>query len=338
MNVFVFEFVTGGGFAGKALPEFLPDGEAIWQALVDDLSAIEGVDVLTLRDCRLPRPAMSKVQIINTEAGRFEDDYQHCLAMSDAVWPVAPEGAGILESLNRGILDAGKRLLGCQPEAVHIAASKYATAQQLNCAGIAMVPTFTSPFLMVAKGPVVAKPDDGAGCQDTLYFYTQAAAEEWTLDQGGTGFVFQPFIVGEHLSISLLCHESGCQLLSVNRQHIRLEDGQLRFHGVTINAMPDPGGRYADLALHVVSAIPGLWGYVGIDLIDTKDGPVVLEVNPRATVSYAGLRSALGFNPAEKVLLLPDMHPLCNLPPASLMNDTYVSRPYERSDTHATHG
>lgn len=326
MNIFVFEFVTGGGYAGKALPEFLPDGEVMWQALVDDLSAIEGVNVLTMRDARLSLPAMDKVQIITTDASRFKDDYQYCLAMSDAVWLVAPEEAGILESLNRGILDAGKRLLGCQPEAVHIAASKYATAQQLSHAGVSVVPTFTSPFLMVTKGPVVAKPDDGAGCHDTLYFCNQAAAEAWILDEGGAGFVFQPYFYGEHLSLSLLCHGDNCQLLSVNMQHIRLEDGQLHFDGVTINAMPDPDDRYATLALHVVSAIPGLWGYVGIDLIDTKDGPVVLEVNPRATVSYAGLNSALGFNPAKKVLLLPDMHPLRNVPPANRMNDAVVSR------------
>lgn len=326
MNIFVFEFVTGGGFASKALPTFLPDGEAMWQALVDDLSAIKGVNVLTLRDCRLPRPDIDKVQIITTDARRFEDDYQHCLAMSDAVWPVAPEEMGILESLNRGVLDAGKRLLGCQPEAVHIAASKYSTTQHLIRAGISVAPTFTSPFFMLTKGPVVAKPDEGAGCQETFHFNTQAAAEEWTMGHGGIGFVFQPFLTGEHLSLSLLCHENGCQLLSINRQHIRLENGQLHFHGVTVNAMSDRDGRYAALALRVVSAIPGLWGYVGIDLIDTEAGPVILEVNPRTTVSYAGLRSILRFNPAERVLLLPDIQPLHNLPLPSLDNDPHVSR------------
>jgi predicted ATP-grasp superfamily ATP-dependent carboligase len=324
MKVFVFEYVTGGGFASMALPGFLHDGKVMWQALVDDLRALDGVDVLTLRDCRLPRPAIDKVEIIDTDTHRFSEDYRHCLARSDAVWPVAPEEAGILESLNRGILNAGKRLLGCQPDAVRIAASKHATAQRLSRAGISVVPTFTSPFLIMTKGPVVAKPDKGAGCQDTLHFYNQASAEEWTLDEGGAGFVFQPFLSGEPLSLSVLCHPGGCQLLSVNRQHIRLEDGQLHFHGVTTNALPDPDGRYARLALRVVSAIPGLWGYVGIDLIDTKSGPVVLEVNPRVTVSYAGLRSTLGFNPAGKVLALPDHPPMSGLPQANLMNDTCV--------------
>jgi len=35
MKVFVFEFVTGGGYAGQALPDFLGDGELMWRALID---------------------------------------------------------------------------------------------------------------------------------------------------------------------------------------------------------------------------------------------------------------------------------------------------------------
>jgi predicted ATP-grasp superfamily ATP-dependent carboligase len=45
-----------------------------------------------------------------------------------------------------------------------------------------------------------------------------------------------------------------------------------------------------------------LWGYVGVDLVLTGDGPVVLEINPRLTTSYCALRPALGLNTAALVL------------------------------------
>lgn len=307
MKVFVFEFVTGGGYAGQALPEFLPDGETLWRALIDDLIAVDGVEVLTLRDERLPQPDQDRVHIVTTVADRFEDDFHYCLMSADAVWIVAPEEKDLLETLNRDVLHAGKRLLGCRPEAVRVAASKYVTARQLGSAGIAVAPTYSSPYLIVEDGPVVAKPDKGADCQDILYFANLTTAEEWVLRHGGAGFVFQRFISGDYLSLSLLCHENNSQLLSVNRQHIGLENDGLRFLGVTPDALPDADGRYADLARKVVSAIPGLWGYVGIDLVDTDFGSVILEVSPRVTVSYAGLRAALNVNPAEKVLSLPDI-------------------------------
>jgi predicted ATP-grasp superfamily ATP-dependent carboligase len=74
---------------------------------------------------------------------------------------------------------------------------------------------------------------------------------------------------------------------------------------VSVNAIRDSDGRYAQLAREVARALPGLWGYVGIDVIDAVDGPIVVEINPRLTTSYAGLRRALGINAAELVLDLP---------------------------------
>jgi len=64
----------------------------------------------------------------------------------------------------------------------------------------------------------------------------------------------------------------------------------------------------------VAQAIPGLWGYVGIDLVDTADGPQVIEINPRLTTSYCGLASALGINPAARVLALLDHSASTDLP------------------------
>jgi len=51
--------------------------------------------------------------------------------------------------------------------------------------------------------------------------------------------------------------------------------------------------------------MPGLWGLCGVDFVETGAGPVVIEVNPRLTTSYAGLHRAIGINPAHLVLELP---------------------------------
>ncbi len=42
-----------------------------------------------------------------------------------------------------------------------------------------------------------------------------------------------------------------------------------------------------------------------MDFIETASGPIVIEVNPRLTTSYAGLHRAIGINPAQLVLELP---------------------------------
>jgi predicted ATP-grasp superfamily ATP-dependent carboligase len=120
--------------------------------------------------------------------------------------------------------------------------------------------------------------------------------------------VAQPWIDGPALSLSLLCADGVARLLSCNRQLISIAGGRLALEGITVNAVPDAGGQLAALGGRIAAAIPDLWGYVGVDLVATADGPVVLEINPRLTTSYCGLRPALQVNAAELVLglLRPD--------------------------------
>lgn len=322
MKVFVYEFVTGGGCAGVPLPDFLADGELMWRALVDDLTAIPGVEVVTLRDARLiqpNRPRSPGLNIVATHAASFDDDFSHCLDEADAVLTVAPESGGILELINRDVLASGRRLLGCRPAGVRIAASKTATAARLAEFGLDAIPTYTSPYLIEEECPVVMKPDDGAGCQDTRLFASLADAETWTLMHAARGCIYQPYVPGDPLSLSLLCADGQAQLLAVNRQRVVARDGLLGFHGVTVNALADADGRYAYLAGRVAAAIPELWGHVGVDLIESAGGQaVVVEVNPRPTVSYAGLRAALECNPAERLLDLPAFSPCRSRQPVRL--------------------
>jgi predicted ATP-grasp superfamily ATP-dependent carboligase len=116
------------------------------------------------------------------------------------------------------------------------------------------------------------------------------------------------------LSLSLLCCDGYARLLSVNRQHVHEADGALHFSGVTVNALPDADGCFADLAARIAAAIPGLWGHVGVDLVRAAGGPTVIEVNPRLTTSCAGLHGALGINLGALVLGLPRSLQAATLP------------------------
>jgi predicted ATP-grasp superfamily ATP-dependent carboligase len=117
----------------------------------------------------------------------------------------------------------------------------------------------------------------------------------------------EPWIAGEPLSLSLLCGSEGAEVLSVNRQHIVVDgDGMLSFEGVEPNVMPpdDPRMRaLRALATQVASQLPGLRGFVGIDLVwHAHCGPVLIELNPRVTSAYVGLSASLGRNLAADIL------------------------------------
>ena len=56
------------------------------------------------------------------------------------------------------------------------------------------------------------------------------------------------------------------------------------------------------LAEKVAESFAGLCGYIGVDLILGQTGVSVVDVNPRLTTSYVGLRQVSRFNVAEAML------------------------------------
>jgi predicted ATP-grasp superfamily ATP-dependent carboligase len=315
MRVFAFEYFSGGGLAGRPLPASLArEGDLMLSTLVRDLAELPGITVIASRDPRLtPLP---DCETIVPEPG--EDPftlYARGLALSQAAWPTAPEGAGLLERLSRAAEAAGTTLLGCRPDAVRLAASKHATARALGKHGIPVVPTYASGETPAPiPGPWVLKPDDGAGCEDTEILDDRARALARLAGDPGR-LVIQPWIEGEPLSLSLLCRDGTARVLACNRQRITIRGGRVSLDAVLVNAVPDAGGRFTRLAQRIVAAVPGLWGYVGVDLVLSREGPVVLEINPRLTTSYCGLRRALALNPAALVLgLLQEGHPSGEFP------------------------
>ena len=100
----------------------------------------------------------------------------------------------------------------------------------------------------------------------------------------------------------MLCVDGQSLLLSCNRQQMRISDGRVALNAIEVNAPVERRDELAKLAARIATALPGFWGYVGVDLVMNDRGPVVLEVNPRLTTSYCGLGRALGISVAAMVL------------------------------------
>jgi predicted ATP-grasp superfamily ATP-dependent carboligase len=311
LRVFVCEFVTGGGFAGAPLPESLRrEGDMMLQALVKDLAELPQIELVAARDGRLPDPGLPCTLV---RIGESEDPWaawRRIMADADAAWPIAPETDGILERLSALVLDDGRRLLGSRPAAIRLAASKRRTAVQLATQSIAAVSTL--PLLSALAGGLppskagwVVKPDDGAGAEDTLLFRNTADVGSWAASRRDIArFSIQPYLPGAPASLSLLCCDGQAALLSCNSQDVRIESGRFHYHGGVVGGAEDRRAVYEPLAARIAAVLPDLWGYAGIDLVETSEGPVVIEINPRLTTSYVGLRRALGANPAALVMQL----------------------------------
>ena len=263
VKIFAYEHITGGGCLDSPLPEALvPEALVMLRALVGDLVDIDATQVIGLRDHRLPSDSLpGNWRPVHSHA-QWQASVDELVQASDATWPVAPETGGILEDISERVLRAARLLLGSRPEGVRAAASKLATAQSLQRAGVPVVPTFRPGRVpATGGGGWVVKPDDGCGCEDVRVFDHLGAALRWIDARAGAErYVLQPYTPGEPLSLSALAGDADVVLLSVNRQHIGLHEGSFVYHGSEVNAFPDAQGRLQRLAEQVVAAIPGTVG------------------------------------------------------------------------------
>jgi predicted ATP-grasp superfamily ATP-dependent carboligase len=301
LRILALEYSTGGGLAGEE-PGLAREGGLMLGALLADLGGIPSVRVLSTRDARLevPRtPAQFSVPGGGEDIWAF---WARQMARADALWPIAPETGGVLERMSRIAGDNGKILIGSAPETVRIAGSKIATAELLARTGISVVATVPARNPPPASGTGwVVKPDDGVSADETLVFTDAAEMSAW-IGADASRFVVQPYLEGLAASISALFRGGRASVLSCNRQDVSREGGGFRYRGFEVGALEDMRAPFEKIASAVAGAMPGLSGYAGIDLILTGDGPVVLEVNPRLTTSYAGLSRALGRNAAQLIL------------------------------------
>jgi predicted ATP-grasp superfamily ATP-dependent carboligase len=305
MRIFVFEYITGGGMISSELPASLArEGDLMLQSLVSDLCDLDAVEVVTTRDARLAMPGPPvECHAVRTPE-QFPAVWHACLEDAQAVWPIAPERQQMLERISATVCNAGRVLLNSPPRAVRTTASKLTTARLLAARGVDVVPTFgRGETLPDIAGRWVLKPDDGVGCLGVKVFPDRdALGRQWESLPDAANQVAQPFVEGMAASLCMLAKNGEAAVLSVNRQRIAVMDDTLVLLGCVVSGAGQLDESHRRLARKIAAALPDLWGFVGVDFIATPRGPQVLEVNPRLTTSYAGLRESLGINPAGLVL------------------------------------
>lgn len=303
MRVFVFEYMTGGGCAGESIvASLLAEGDMMLGAAVRDLLGIDGVEVLVCRDRRLAPLALPiRVEWVDSD---WEAAWARCLLAADAVLPIAPETDGILEHLCRAVQSSGRTLLNSNADAVALTASKQATLERLAAAGVPVVPSWRVECLPpLGNHTLVVKPDVGVGCQGTRVLIGERALTEFIAEHRAQGeWLVQPYVEGRAASLSLLVGADCVCVLGCNLQRVAQVDDGFLLLGCVVNGLSGSAAELFPLAQRLCRAIPGLAGYVGVDLVMTASGPVVLEVNPRLTTSYVGLSRSIGRNVAALML------------------------------------
>lgn len=322
MKLFVYEHITSGALIDQSLPDTLAqEGDLMLSAVLADCDVLPQLELIILRDARLPNISSAiddthhQCNKISSSA-EFQQLWLQNLNLCDAVFIIAPETNNVLAMLQQQAIDLGKVILGCQPTAIAITTNKLSCDQQLNHHNITtptscLASNWQQQQFVHPEGYIV-KPIDGAGCIDTLKFDSISELEQYLIQQPAVAlqnYIIQTYHQGTTASLSLLFSEDDVVVLAINQQQISREQNKLIFNGCVVNGI-DPiifsTSEALLLAQQIQQAIPGLWGFVGIDLVLTKQEAIVVDINPRLTTSYVGLKQSIATNPMELLLLMKD--------------------------------
>ena len=294
MRVFVYEYMTATGTGREPdSPDhgMYREGSAMRDAVAEDFARVAGVTVETL--------------------DRFEgNDHERELqrAAERCAWSlvIAPETDGQLDRDCRAVRGSSSSLLGSSVGAVALTTDKLALAAHWRAHAVRTPATTDRAPTPCEAFPVVWKPRDGAGSTDTFLIRDRfELAPALAARTPAHSMILQEFVPGRAASVAFLCGPRGYVPLLPAFQLLS-SDGRFKYRGGELPIPDDLAARAVKLGRAAVECVPELLGFVGVDLVlgDAPDGSgdYAIEINPRLTTSYIGLRALTDFNLAEAVL------------------------------------
>jgi predicted ATP-grasp superfamily ATP-dependent carboligase len=332
-KVFIFEFVSGGGFNKKEIPtSLLCEGFSMLRSLVNDFEQL-GCTISTLLDRRLNFfSSLLKTDNVSItlvgEDTEFIHQFKQSVKEVEFCFIIAPEFSEILKKLTQIVEKYNKTVLSIDTSGIALTSSKFKTYEFFQSSKVPTPETHlipnkkeypdTNKVFQHSENipfPIILKPDDGVGAESIFYFSSKKELKEFFHKkqnslESGREYILQSYVSGRDLSISLLNSKRLAEekeepfILSVNTQeiHIKGSKGDSEYFGGLI-----PAHDHITLKENVISYLQKMdfnnfFGIFGIDFIYSAPKIHFIEINPRLTTSYIGLRYALNQNPVELLI------------------------------------
>lgn len=297
----------------------LCEGYSMLKSVTEDFQK-SGYEVSTLLDSRLTNFKdnlnADNLEIISTQ-DNTPDILSNMLKTMDSSLIIAPETRGILSSYVQ-IARSNTISLNSTPESIDTVSDKAKLAETLDRKGLSIPKTYfftgeeeieeIEKLFKTFSSSLVVKPVQGAGCEKVFRVKEKSklkqALELISRDNQKEQVIIQEFVEGIPVSASFILNSVDAFPISLNLQHVSLgspPESSKYYGGVTpfhhpyeIEAM--------NLAEKAVEIFHGLTGYIGVDMVITSTGPILLEINPRITVSYVGLKRISKMNIADLIV------------------------------------
>lgn len=334
----VLEYIVGGGLmevdSTSISTSFRNEGWTMLSAIVDDWkrctndrgSSQDSWEVVAPID---PRVASwfdfspNDIYRLLDPGTNFLDQWCRYAVDADAIILIAPESGGELSRLAAAIDEVSDARLGCRSPFLERTSNKLMMADYISDEYLHPQTLTPAQFRMFVRSrPAVfsrqwvMKPIDGAGCDGIWRGTTEALATFLDEQPECPDALIQHYLPGQAASVSAWVTDTGRWWLPPVWQDIQWESHTFP-SGNILDRPSYLGGsgpieyvhwhaihEFANRVLDLLG--PGALGWVGLDFVlNLESGKTrcsVIEVNPRWTTSYAGLRQLYAGNLLQKFL------------------------------------
>jgi tyramine---L-glutamate ligase len=335
-SIAILEYVSGGGFASETIetvsPSLLQEGRAMLEALAEDWGRLPEFSVHVAWDPRVGKWRVPNITVHECDIQKsvFEV-WLEIASHVDRVLVIAPE---LDDQLAKTLCWLRERVpkrvkfLNADHAFSEVASDKFRTAvcfakSRIRHPETVLLSQVTSKADL-PKSPTlkwIVKPRDGAGCESIVRFGSltdleNIASKFPSFSKNHENWIIQPWLAGESGSVAVLCGPKSRLILPPMTQSITItksvEVERFEYRGGSGPWSCVPSRTMENFAHSILDSIPGEpCGWIGIDFIlgmnecEEKE-LVAIEVNPRLTTSYLGVRSVLKENLADLLASVSD--------------------------------
>ncbi len=325
LKVFISENVTSGALCDQILPLIVPEAFAMLRTLIEQFHNAGYIPYTTL-DWRLKPlskilPSKTCIQYIN-EPNTFLERFRTTAQQTDLSLLVAPEIQDAMGVCNKILNESSLNFLGSDEKTTTFLIDKLFSGQFFQKQGLPAPKTISVENPSQAHdcfsyfdfpSQLVVKPRQGAGADGVRLITSErqlkvAISELFPLHGS---LAVQEYIPGVAASVSLIIEKNKVLFLSLNSQELSFDESRVE---AEYKGGKTPFDHIAkDLAFELTEAfvktMPGLRGFIGIDMVLVDEKATLIEVNLRPTTPIIALAEIGNFNLAELVLTAKDRDP-----------------------------
>ena len=298
MDILIYEYFLGEDFKINTSPLILNEAKLITNFLIEDLKSEYTESKISLLINKKNKNFLEKKRCIfrNYENNLIVDLCKN-LKENDKVFILAPEENLNLYNIVKTLEEKKISNFNCKSNFIYETTCKLRTQNLLKNSRKHQIKIYKKYQNIDKHKKIVAKISDGLASENLLIFNDRNDLENnnYKLNKN---HVFQEYIEGKIIGINLLINNNGIMILSINEQiYKNSSEHEIFLYKINIGKFNYMLSEIESFIKVIFKNLDGYFGFIGVDAIITDSNIFFLEINPRLTTSYIGLRKTLGINP-----------------------------------------